>query len=51
MRNRFFWLDINHHFLTDKGVLLESVMPDLLHPNSAQYYIWATAILALLAYD
>jgi lysophospholipase L1-like esterase len=46
-----FWLDINHHFLTDKGVLLESVMPDLLHPNSAQYYIWATAILASLAYD
>ena len=35
------WLDINRHFLTDDCVLLESVMPDLLHPNAAQYWIWA----------
>ena len=38
------WLDINQHFLTDKGVLLESVMPDLLHPNAAQYWIWAAQL-------
>lgn len=42
------WLDINHHFLTDEGVLLESVMPDLLHPNSAQYYLWAKAVLSVI---
>ena len=42
------WLDINHHFLSDEGVLLESVMPDLLHPNSAQYYIWAKAVLSFI---
>jgi lysophospholipase L1-like esterase len=35
------WLNINHHFLTEEGVLLEAVMPDLLHPNAAQYWIWA----------
>ncbi|MFQ3190926.1 MAG: lysophospholipase L1-like esterase [Paraglaciecola sp.] len=42
------WLDINHHFLTDEGVLLESVMPDLLHPNAAQYYLWAKAVLSFI---
>jgi lysophospholipase L1-like esterase len=42
------WLDINHHFLSDEGVLLESVMPDLLHPNSAQYYIWTKAVLSFI---
>mgnify|MGYP000093386846 CR=1 FL=1 len=42
------WLDINHHFLTDEGVLLESVMPDLLHPNAAQYYVWAKAVLSFI---
>jgi lysophospholipase L1-like esterase len=39
------WLDINQQFLTEDGVLLESVMPDLLHLNSAQYDIWAKAVL------
>jgi beta-glucosidase len=43
-----FWLDINQHFLNDDGVLLESVMPDLLHPNSAQYEVWAQQIQSLL---
>lgn len=42
------WLDINHHFLTDEGVLQESVMPDLLHLNAAQYYVWAKAILSFI---
>ena len=39
-----FWLDINHYFLTKEDVLLESVMPDLLHLNAAQYWIWAQQI-------
>lgn len=39
------WLDINKEFLTEDGVLLESIMPDLLHPNSSQYDIWAKAVL------
>ncbi len=39
-----FWLDINHYFLTKEDVLLESVMPDLLHLNAAQYWIWALQI-------
>ena len=42
------WLDINHHFLTDEGILLESIMPDLLHPNAAQYDVWANSILAFI---
>lgn len=41
---QIFWLDINHHFLTEEGVLLETVMPDLLHLNAAQYWIWAMQI-------
>lgn len=40
-KRQLIWLDINQHFLSDKGVLDESVMPDLLHPNAAQYWIWA----------
>lgn len=39
------WLDINNQFLTKDGVLLESVMPDLLHLNAAQYDKWAQAVL------
>jgi beta-glucosidase len=39
-----FWLDINHHFLCSEGILLESVMPDLLHPNATQYWLWAKEI-------
>lgn len=42
------WLDINHHLLTDDGVLLESVMSDLLHPNSAQYKLWAKLLIPIL---
>ncbi|MFT2092480.1 GDSL-type esterase/lipase family protein [Paraglaciecola sp. 2405UD69-4] len=46
-RQQVLWLNINHNFLTSDGVLLESVMPDLLHPNSAQYSIWAKEIIKL----
>lgn len=42
------WLDINNQFLTEDGVLLESVMPDLLHLNSAQYGVWANAVLSYI---
>jgi lysophospholipase L1-like esterase len=42
------WLDINQQFLTEQGVLLESVMPDLLHLNRLQYEVWAKAILAFI---
>lgn len=42
------WLDINHHFVTDEGVLLETVMPDLLHPNAAQYEVWGNAVLSFI---
>lgn len=38
------WLDINQQFLTEDGVLLESVMPDLLHLNAAQYNKWGQAL-------
>lgn len=39
------WLDMNQQFLSNEGVLLESVMPDLLHLNSEQYYKWAAVII------
>ena len=42
------WLNINHKFLTSHGILLESIMPDLLHPNEAQYPVWANALLAYI---
>jgi len=44
---RIFWLNINQYFLTEEDVLLESIMPDLLHPNAAQYWIWAEQIKLL----
>jgi len=41
---RIHYLDINHLFLNEKGELSKSVMKDLLHPNKAQYLVWAKAI-------
>jgi len=41
---RVYYLNINHLFLDDNGVLSKSVMKDLLHPNKAQYSVWAKAI-------
>ena len=46
-KEQVLWLDINHYFLTKDHVLLESIMPDLLHPNAAQYWIWAEQIKLL----
>lgn len=39
------WLNINEQFLTADGILLESVMADLLHLNHSQYDLWARAVL------
>ena len=39
-----FFLDIGEEFLTDEGVLPESIMPDALHPNTQGYWIWARAM-------
>ncbi|MFT2097980.1 platelet-activating factor acetylhydrolase IB subunit [Marinomonas sp. 2405UD66-6] len=41
---RVFFLDINHHFLDEKGCLTSNVMNDFLHPNASQYRVWAEAI-------
>lgn len=38
------YLDINHIFLDEKGMLPRNVMPDLLHPNKKGYQLWAGAI-------
>jgi len=39
-----FYLDIGPKFLTPDGVLSKDIMPDLLHPNTKGYVIWAEAI-------
>lgn len=39
-----FFLDINHVFLDEQGMLPESIMPDLLHPNARGYELWAEAM-------
>jgi len=41
---RVHYLDINRRFLTKRGVLDKSVMPDLLHPGAKGYLIWAKAM-------
>lgn len=37
-------LNINEHFLDEVGGLPRALMPDLLHPNTAGYQVWAAAI-------
>ena len=39
-----FYLDINKVFLDEAGTLTRKVMPDLLHPNTKGYQLWAEAI-------
>lgn len=39
-----FYLDINQAFLGANGVLSKDIMPDLLHPNTRGYQIWAEAM-------
>ena len=41
---RVFFLNINSVFLEKDGTLPRAVMPDLLHPNSAGYRLWARAM-------
>lgn len=43
------WFDINERFLDDDGILDESKMPDLLHPNEQQYHVWAEALSEVLS--
>jgi lysophospholipase L1-like esterase len=43
------WFDINQHFLDDIGILHESVMPDLLHPNALQYELWAKELIKFIS--
>nr|WP_241664485.1 platelet-activating factor acetylhydrolase IB subunit [Ningiella ruwaisensis] len=39
-----FWLNINHLFVDESGMLSKDVMNDFLHPESPQYKIWAEAL-------
>lgn len=41
-----FWLDIGQYFLTEEGVLLDTVMPDYLHLSGEQYLVWADTMKA-----
>lgn len=38
------FLDINHVFLDEDGILGTELTPDLLHPNQAGYEVWAEAM-------
>ena len=38
------YLDINKAFLDENGTLTRKIMPDLLHPNTSGYQLWAEAI-------
>lgn len=43
-QERVFFLDVNHAFLTDEGILPAEIMPDHLHPNEQGYQLWAEAM-------
>ena len=38
------WLDINHTFLDDNGMLIKELMPDGLHPSEKGFRAWAEAM-------
>ncbi len=42
--DHIFYLDVADSFLDDDGNLLESVMPDQLHPSLAGYELWVAAM-------
>ena len=42
---KIFYLDINDKFLKPDGTLTLDIMPDLLHPNTKGYQIWAEAMM------
>jgi len=43
------WLDLSPLFVDQDGVIPESVMADALHPNEAQYSVWAESLAPVLA--
>lgn len=43
------WMDLSRAFVDANGVLSKTLMPDLLHPNTRGYEIWANAIREPLA--
>jgi len=46
---KVFYLDIGPKFLQADGTLGRDVMPDLLHPNTKGYEIWAQAVEPMVA--
>ena len=42
------WCDFSDKFLDVKGRLSREIFPDLLHPNSRGYEIWASAVIPLI---
>ena len=42
------WCDFSDKFLDAQGRLSRELFPDLLHPNSRGYEIWASAVLPLI---
>ena len=42
------FLDINHVFLGQDGLIPWTIMPDQLHPTAAGYQLWAEAIQPML---
>lgn len=48
-QKNIFHLDINKSFLDENGKLSHGVMPDLLHPNTKGYQIWARAMEPIIS--
>jgi beta-glucosidase len=44
-----YFLDINDNFLTEDDMLIQELMPDLLHPSPQGYQVWAQAMEPKLA--
>ena len=42
------WCDFSDKFLDAQGRLSRELFPDLLHPNSSGYEIWASAVIPLI---
>lgn len=47
--DNIYFLDLASVLLDENGVLPETVMPDLLHPNATGYQIWAAAMEPMLS--
>ena len=48
-KQRVFYLDLGKQFLTQDGRLPRDIMPDLLHPNTRGYELWAKAMEPMVA--